>query len=286
MALEWISPREWLNALEGVHLILIVEILLLLVSYVYFVVKAARLEYIGGLFGRHRIRVLGIVLGFLTVGYVLYVLAKIEPNQWVAIFLTAGLLAATAVYALATINLADKTTKMAREMREQTIVSSSATVLAKGIGEYEKQRRANVTSTGQDYFLYFEIYNAGKGPAIELRIFLMKGKNKKDALPDPHRETFLSAGETIDFLGGPNAEPNVSKLDERGTYFVACEYQTILSLDSKKWQRTWLPFTVLKELNGLEAESSKVWVIPQKSERERDVDEKDLIEWPEEHKIG
>ena len=75
--------------------------------YIYLLVKVPRLPYIGGLVGKRRIRVFGILFGSLVVVYLFYNLYNIQPNGWVEISLLVGLVAATGALALYAAGQAD-----------------------------------------------------------------------------------------------------------------------------------------------------------------------------------
>lgn len=115
---------EWFNALQWIHIVLIVAILLLFVGYIYLLRKITQLQYVGGLVGKRKMRVFGILFGSLVVFYLFYNLHKLQPNEWVEISLLAGLVAATsglAVYAAAQAYTSAKTVE---EMRNQRYTES------------------------------------------------------------------------------------------------------------------------------------------------------------------
>ena len=142
----------------------------------------------------------------------------------------------------ATKKQADASVRMAEEMREQR----RPIVVQQAI--YEKDIREGSTS---NYFSHFEAYNKGNGPAIEVEISLVDS-DKRTSI-DSHRKSFLGAGEPpIEFRPS-----NIVNLEESITYYLVCEYQSILSSSPRKmWYQTWLPFKPSKS-----SEKGKIYVV-------------------------
>jgi hypothetical protein len=79
---------------------------------------------------------------------------------------------------------------------------------------------------------YFEIYNAGNGPAIEVQVILLDDSKKP---LDGEREGFLRAGE-LPMKFYPTLSPNLQK------FYIVVEYQGISSRSPQPtWYQTWLP---------------------------------------------
>ncbi len=212
-----------------------------------------------------------IILAIIIIVMIIMVANKSQTLEHV---LLAGLIAVTTWYAYSTIKIAkaakrqaDASMKMAEEMRKQTIMSSRPWIIQKAIHEDEKQIRPIEDSFNPNYFSHFEIYNAGNGPAIELEISLRDRLDREGTGLDSHRETFLLAGKTLEF-----PPFNVASLDESKTYYLACEYQSVLSLGLKTWYQTLLPFKPVKS-----GKQGKIYVNPDKLEFKDDVPEDERI---------
>jgi len=188
-------------------------------------------------------------------------------SDLIQIILMGSLVVVTGIYVWRTFaisNAAKKqataSVKMAEEMREQRIMASRPVIIEKAVHktEYKTEykdvpylvskvlRRTAVS----DHFSHFEVYNAGNGPAIELIISLL---NKEKASMHSQRKTFLRAGEPpIEFRPS-----NIVNLEESITYYLVCEYQSILSSSPRKmWYQTWLPFKPSKS-----SEKGKIYVV-------------------------
>jgi len=209
------------------------------------------------------------VLGFLFV-LALAFKQSIEAEEgqitnWVQIFLTLGLVLATGLTTLWAFRQAKANEKMAKEMEEERLMASRPVIIQKAVG---KGLDTEPDVLRSDYFSHFEIYNAGNGPAIELTIAVVT--EEKDSYIEARRETFMRAGDTpIEF------HPfNISAvLEEKKTYYFACEYQGILSRVGKEtWYQTWLPFKVDKA-----SKEGEVYVTAGKLDF-KEVTEKDRID--------
>jgi len=147
-------------------------------------------------------------------------------------------------------------------MREQRIMSSRPVIIQKAVVETETEL---ATFGSKDWFSYFEVYNAGNGPAIEVEISLL---NKEKTPIHSQRKTFLRAGE-------PPIEFSPSELAslEKSTFYLVCEYQSILSQGTRKtWYQTWLPFETVEV-----SKEGKIYVKPGELEF-YEVSEKDRID--------
>ena len=155
------------------------------------------------------------------------------------------LVSITGIYALSTSRQADANVKMSEEMREQRVTASRPVVVQQAI--YEKDIFEGSTS---NYFSHFEAYNKGNGPAIEVEISLLD--NDKNQI-ESHRKSFLGVGEPpIEFR-----PTSLATRQENSTYYLVCEYQSILSSGPRKmWYQTWLPFKPSKSSN-----KDKIYVV-------------------------
>jgi len=189
----------------------------------------------------NQIVVLGIflVIVFATLGGIYKDLAPVFT-----LILFAGLIALTMFYAYFSMETAraareqaDASVKMAEEMREQRVMASRPVIIQKAVIVDETEF---ATEAYCDWFSYFEVYNAGNGPAIEVEISLL---NKEKTPIHSQRKTFLRAEEPpIKFTPF-----NLGNLDE-SIYYLVCEYQGILSRHDTRqtWYQTWLPFETVK----------------------------------------
>ncbi|MFC1983459.1 hypothetical protein ACFLVO_00355 [Chloroflexota bacterium] len=191
--------------------------------------KIPRLPYIGGFFGKKRIRIVGIPLGLLVVFYVFYNLHELQPNEWVEISLLAGLVAATGALAVYAAGQAYASVKMTEEMREQRIMASRPAIIQRAVP-------AGVIST-HTVPDHFEIYNAGNGPAIEVEVSLLRQREPPYNAHYCQREGFLRAGDPpIKF--NTTFPPDIAN----STFYIVSEYQGISSQGQKPtWYQTWLP---------------------------------------------
>jgi len=158
-----------------------------------------------------------------------------------------ALVLVTGLYALSAYRQAGASVTMAKEMREQRVTASRPVIIQKAVVETETEFR---TFGSKDWFSYFEVYNAGNGPAIEVEISLL---NKEKTPIHSQRKTFLRAGE-------PPIEFSPSELAslEKSTFYLVCEYQSILSQGTRKtWYQTWLPFETVEA-----SKEGKIYVKP------------------------
>lgn len=159
---------------------------------------------------------------------------KLDIAQAVQIVLTTALVLVTILYVKRTSEISEATNIQSQQIREQTVIASRPVIIQKAL--HEKDTYEGSTS---DYFVNFEIYNAGAGTAIELEILLLD-KDKK--LLQSEKNTYLRAGkEPIRFY------PVNLAIHTSGTCYLLCQYQSTLSSDKdEKWYQTWLPFDVIK----------------------------------------
>ncbi len=147
-------------------------------------------------------------------------------------------------------------------MREQGVMSSRPLIIQKAVVETETELR---TFGSKEWFSYFEVYNAGNGPAIEVEISLL---NKEKTPIHSQRKTFLRANE-------PPIEFSPSELAslEKAAFYLVCEYQSIFSRGSQPtWYQTWLPFETIES-----SKEGKIYVKPGELEF-KEVSEKERID--------
>lgn len=211
----------------------------------------------------------GGVIGVLIAVIILIFFNHINVAQGVQILLTFTLVCVTAVYVRRTAEIAGATKeqanaslKMVGEMREQRIIESRPIIIQKSVVETETEFRS---FGSKDWFSYFEIYNAGNGPAIELEISLMN--NDKTPLHS-QRKSYLRTGDTpIKF-----ELKELSEFEE-STFYLISEYKSIISTTHQPtWYQTWLPFKTSKASEG-----GRIYIIPGELEF-REVTEKDRID--------
>lgn len=157
-------------------------------------------------------------------------------TDWTQAISTLVLVGVTGIYAWrthviskATEKQADASAKMAEEMREQTIMISRPVIILQPV--HPEVIPSGLASD------YFEIYNAGNGPAIEVEVCLLLQRKPPYGAHNCQREGFLRARDTpIKF--NTTFPPNVGN----STFYIACEYQDISSHSPQPtWYQTWLP---------------------------------------------
>jgi len=158
---------EWFNALQWIHIVLIMAILLLFAGYIYLLLKITQLQYVGGFIGKRKIRVFGILFGSLVVFYLFYNLHKLQPNEWVEISLLVGLVAVTGALALYAAGQADASVKMA-EATEKYISEAVRPMVHPSVEFGHSQD----TASGQYYIdkMNARFKNIGRGPALHVEV--------------------------------------------------------------------------------------------------------------------
>lgn len=163
---------EWFNALQWIHVVLIVTILLLFTGYIYLLRKITQLRYVGGLIGKWKIRIFGILFGSLVVFYLFYNLHNLQPNEWVEISLLVGLVAATSALALYAAGQADASVEMAEEMKAQRYDAVRPVIDIQRRGG-DKIREGLAAETEEySYGLSCILHNIGLGPATDIYSFV------------------------------------------------------------------------------------------------------------------
>lgn len=154
-------------------------------------------------------------------------------------FATIVLIIITRAYASSAQKQADANVKMAEEAREQRILASRPYIL---IGTARKKD----TEGGSPSFSYFEIFNTGSGPAIEVELAITDTDGKLNS--HQVRTTFLrSQGDPMTFHPADLALLKARTIDNLSytTYYCVCEYRGVLSdVGKKTWYQTWLPFEI------------------------------------------
>lgn len=176
-------------------------------------------------------------------------ISKLDTAQAVQIILMTALVLVTILYVKRTSEISEATRRQSQEVREQTIIASRPVIIQKAV--HEKDIWESSTS---DYFVNFEIYNAGAGPAIELEIVLLD-KDKK--LLQSETDTFLkSSAEPIQFY------PTNLMAHIHCTCYLLCRYRSILfSSTDERWYQTWMPFDVIQA-----SAQNKLYVKPHRLE--------------------
>ena len=222
-----------------IHILAIILIIAFFLSYAYFIYALIK-AFKEGAVSWIAVALVSL-LGALFIISLSCSINEIAPVGWAQILLLLGLVGITGFYALSATRQANASVEMAEEMRKQTIMSSRPWIIQKAIHEDEKQIRPIEDSFNPNYFSHFEIYNQGGGPAIELEISLRDKLDREGTGLQSHRETFLMAGKTLEFYPA-----DVVSLDESKTFYLACEYQSVLSRSLKIWYQTLLPFEPVK----------------------------------------
>jgi len=197
---------------------------------------------------KNEVKTFGILfICFAIVILFLLLIHKVDMGLAINLLVLFALFCVTAVYAKRTAEIASATKIQAEEIKEQRITASRPVIIQKAIVETQTKHR---TFGSKDWFSYFEIYNVGNGPAIEIEISLL---NKDKNLIQSHRESFLRAGENpIEF------SPDEIASWEKSAYYLVSEYKSIFSNTAKtSWYQTWLPFEIIEA-----SQKSKIYVKP------------------------
>ncbi|GAI26528.1 unnamed protein product, partial [marine sediment metagenome] len=192
-----------------------------------------------------RAAILALTVGFLLCVYLVLNVRAIGPADLGQILIMFGLVLVTGFYALSAYRQAEASEKMAKEMREQRLLTSQPRLIQKSV--HEKDIWEGST---KDYFSHFEIFNVGNIPAIEVESSLMDNEgNRSHSI----RQTFLRNNDPpIKFCPS-----NIANLEETKTYYIVCEYQNIFSYGLKNpLYQTRLPFTISKS-----SEEGKIYMV-------------------------
>jgi len=143
---------------------------------------------------------------------------------------------------------ANASVKIAEETRQQRIISSRPVIIQRAVYKDSDWPDIKIGWTGiipsktASYFSHFEVYNVGSGPAIEVEISLLDEKRRLIESFERTRRTFLKADDPPLKFCPPIPSEGVT------SYYVACEYQSIISRSSQQqtWYQTLLPFEPAK----------------------------------------
>lgn len=155
---------------------------------------------------------------------------------------------ATIFYAVRTSDIANATIEQAKATKEQaeaTRQQADASVKMAEVASrpYIVQRAVykSTTSGSPPDFDYFEIYNVGNGPAIEVEISAFdKEKTHRNSV----KRSFFGGSESIKIIEF-RLEWDLTTYAGSTCYLVS-EYQSIYSYGSQKWYQTWLPFRIAR----------------------------------------
>lgn len=206
--------------MAGIEILAIILIIVVAIIYAFMLYAVSKVANKGAI-NWAAICVMALI-GLLFILYLSFNLESINPADWAQIILMFGLVAVTGMYAWST-------RQMAEEMKEQKIIESRPVIIQKveTIEVIPSERSTD----------YFEIYNAGNGPAIEVEISLVLQRKPPYQPHNSQREGFLRAGDTpIKFH--TTFPPDVAN----STFYIVSEYQGISSYSTQpKWYQTWLP---------------------------------------------
>ena len=161
--------------------------------------------------------------------------------------LYAGLVAVTMVYAYfvmetaqATRQQADASVKMAEEMREQRrpiVVPKAFPAIGVPLQVSAEEIEKHVYSD------YFEIYNKGNSPAINLEVLLL---NQEKSHLGNLKETVFSQDDNPLIFHPSGLENHLNS-----TCYLVCRYCSVLPANAdKKWYESWLSFIPKKSQRG------------------------------------
>lgn len=183
-----------------------------------------------------RSEVIGLVIALTLVAVILIpslIFSKIDTPEAVQIVLMAALVLVTIIYVKRTSDISEATREQSQEVKEQTIIASRPLIIQRAI--YEKDIRRN----SSEYFISFQIYNAGAGPAIELETLLLDRDRK---LLQSETDTFLRAGAEPIRFNPMNLIAHINC-----TCYLLCRYRsTLFSATDERWYQTWMPFDVIR----------------------------------------
>ncbi len=157
-------------------------------------------------------------------------------GELIQVILMGLLVVVTGIYAWRTFAISNATkkqanasVKMAKEMRQQTIMSSRPWIIQKAVTD-----KVIPSELASDHF---EIYNAGNGTAIEVQVSLLLQREPPYEAHNAERVGFLRAGD-IPFRFDTTFPPGVAN----STFYIVSEYQGISSYSPQPtWYQTWLP---------------------------------------------
>ncbi len=152
-------------------------------------------------------------------------------TDWVQAVSMIVLVIVTGIYAWRTHVISKATKEQAEEMKGQRLMASRPIIV---------QRAISYPEPPEGYEYYFEIFNDGNVPAIELEIILL-GKDKNQL--QMQKETFFLRAREKPISFYPTGLE--SQIDS--TCYLVSQYRGILSGELEHiWYQTWLPFVPKK----------------------------------------
>ncbi len=176
----------------------------------------------------------------LRVYNVLDVSTKINTAQMIEIIILFALVLVTAIYVKRTSDIADATKQQAEEMREQR----RPIVVPKAFPATGVPLQASVEEIEKHvYSDYFEIYNKGNSPAINLEVLLL---NQEKSHLGNLKETVFSQDDNPLIFHPSGLENHLNS-----TCYLVCRYCSVLPANAdKKWYESWLSFIPKKSQRG------------------------------------
>ena len=146
----------------------------------------------------------------------------------------------TLIYAKRTAEIADATKKQAEEMKKQR----RPIVVPKAFPAIGVPLEATAEEIAEHrYSDYFQIYNKGNSPAINLEVLLL---NREESQFGCLKETVFSQGDKP-LVFHPSGLVN----HLQSTCYLVCRYCSVLSTEERQiWYETWLPFIPNKSQRG------------------------------------
>jgi len=224
--------------MTGTNILAIILVIALAGVYILFIVAMARAAKKGT--ASWIATTIVTLLGLLYIGYLSVNLNDIEPGVWAQILLLLGLVVVTGMYALSTQKQAGASVKMAEEMREQR----RPIVVPKAFPAIGVPLQASVEEIEKHvYSDYFEIYNKGNSPAINLEVLLL---NQEKSHLGNLKETVFSQDDNPLIFDPSGLENHLNS-----TCYLVCRYCSVLPANAdKKWYESWLSFIPKKSQRG------------------------------------
>lgn len=224
-----------LGSIDPLILLTVASILVLIIFLLTIVQNFRRKPTIIG-----RTAIILLVIGLLLLTLLVFQGQELGAADWAQALLMIGLVLVTAFYASSAEKQANASVKMAEEMREQRcpIVVPKA-FPAKGV-----PLQASVEEIEKHvYSDYFEIYNKGNSPAIDLEVLLLN--QEKSRLGNLKETVFSRDDAPLTF------HPSGLGSHLNSTCYLVCQYLSVLPANAdKKWYETWLPFIPKKSQRG------------------------------------
>ncbi len=233
---------EWVKTLQGIDWVLVGLIFLIVVVYIFLLVRITQTQYIGKFIGKWKIRIFGILLG-LTVGfYILYNLHNIQSNQWIEILMMAGLVAVTGALAVYAAGQAYASMKMAEEMRAQRVASKPVVIPDIDLQSGQRYFKEKMKDIAQSNFPVV-LTNVGTTAAIELELLLKTPRNDSLSQKLPlllQGGSWRSELRYLYFTDG--GEPMFDKPPPEGLYELKVSFRPATSRPNTEFSEVTLPF--------------------------------------------